>query len=92
MLNHNGLDVATREELDECHRILEQGKDKWGLKKVARPADQHGTYSFYFADLDDNWRPGRLAHKSSRAGQEQRHTGRPAVAPTICPPWPSCIT
>lgn len=55
MLNHNGLDVATREEVDECYRILNEGKDKWGLKKITRPAEQHGTYSFYFADLDDNW-------------------------------------
>jgi len=55
MLNHNGLDVATREDVDECHRILEARKDEWGVKKITRPADQHGTYSFYFADLDDNW-------------------------------------
>ncbi|TMH25897.1 MAG: VOC family protein [Betaproteobacteria bacterium] len=55
LLNHNGLDVATRAEVDECHRILSEGKEKWGLKKVTKPADQHGTYSFYFSDLDDNW-------------------------------------
>lgn len=55
ILNHNGLDVATRAEVDECHRILDAGKEKWGLKKVTKPADQHGTYSFYFCDLDDNW-------------------------------------
>jgi catechol-2,3-dioxygenase len=55
MLNHNGLDVATREEVDECHRILEEKKETWGVKKVTRPADQHGTYSFYFSDVDDNW-------------------------------------
>jgi hypothetical protein len=30
-------------------------KDKWGVKKVTRPADQHGTRSFYLLDLDDNW-------------------------------------
>ena len=55
MLNHNGLDVATREDVDECHRVLEARKDEWGVKKITRPADQHGTYSFYFSDLDDNW-------------------------------------
>jgi len=52
LLNHNGLDVATREEVDDCHRIL---KERWGLKKITKPADQHGTFSFYFSDLDDNW-------------------------------------
>jgi catechol-2,3-dioxygenase len=55
LLNHNGLDVATREDVDECYRVLSEGKEKWGMKKVTKPADQHGTYSFYFLDLDENW-------------------------------------
>ena len=55
LLNHNGLDVDTREQVDECYRVLNEGKEKWGLKKITKPADQHGTYSFYFSDLDDNW-------------------------------------
>src|SRR6202008_4366647 len=46
LLNHNGLDVASREEVEQCHRILEEGKARWGLKKITKPADQHGTYSF----------------------------------------------
>ena len=54
-LAHNGLDVPARADVDECHRVLEQGKEKWGIKKLTKPADQHGTYSFYFSDLDDNW-------------------------------------
>src|SRR5438105_13924952 len=54
LLNHNGLDVATRAEVDECHRILSKGKEKWGLKKVTKPADQHGTYRLHLSDLDDN--------------------------------------
>src|SRR5437660_12611727 len=33
----------------------ERGQGEVGLKKVTKPADQHGTYSFYFSDLDDNW-------------------------------------
>lgn len=55
LLNHNGLDVSSRAEVDECHRILMGVKDKWGIKQITKPADQHGTYSFYFSDLDDNW-------------------------------------
>jgi catechol-2,3-dioxygenase len=55
LLNHNGLDVARRADVDDCHRILEAGKESWGIGKLTRPADQHGTYSFYFSDLDDNW-------------------------------------
>jgi catechol-2,3-dioxygenase len=55
LLNHNGLDVRTREDVDHCHRVLEQAKEKWAIQKITRPADQHGTYSFYFSDLDGNW-------------------------------------
>jgi len=55
LLNHNGLDVATREEVDECYRVLNEGKEKWGIGKITKPVDQHGTYSFYFSDLDENW-------------------------------------
>ena len=53
-LNHNGLDVETREEVDEAHRITTEQAAKWGLKKISKPALQHGTYSFYFWDADDN--------------------------------------
>ena len=55
LLNHNGLDVATREDVNECHRILKEQQEKWGIRKITHPADQHGTYAFYFLDPDDNW-------------------------------------
>jgi len=54
MLNHNGLDVETRQEVDAAHRIVEAERDRWGLHKISRPTLQHGTYSFYFWDADDN--------------------------------------
>ena len=50
-----GLDVVSREDVDRCHQLLEEGKEKWGIKRMTKPADQHGTYSFYFSDVDDNW-------------------------------------
>src|SRR5665213_3450908 len=53
-LNHNGLDVETREEVDEAHRITCAQAEKWGLTKISKPALQHGTYSFYFWDGDGN--------------------------------------
>jgi len=54
LLNHNGLDVRTREEVDEAHRIVCAEAEKWRLKKISKPVLQHGTYSFYFWDADDN--------------------------------------
>ena len=55
LLNHNGLDVETQEEVDAAYATLEEQKEKWGIAKVTKPALQHGTYSFFFSDLDDNW-------------------------------------
>ncbi len=53
-LNHNGIDVPTEAEVDEAHRICEEQAEKWGLTKLSKPRVQHGTYSFYFWDLDGN--------------------------------------
>jgi catechol 2,3-dioxygenase-like lactoylglutathione lyase family enzyme len=53
-LNHNGLDVETQAEVDEAHRIACEQAEKWKLHNISKPALQHGTYSFYFWDADDN--------------------------------------
>ncbi len=55
VLNHNGLDVPSREEVDSAHQIAVESQAEWGIKKVTRPIDAHGTYGFYIADPDDNW-------------------------------------
>ena len=54
LLNHNGLDVRTQEEVDEAHRTVCAEAEKWRLKKITKPHLQHGTYSFFFWDCDDN--------------------------------------
>jgi hypothetical protein len=54
LLNHNGLDVETQEEVDEAHRIAVAEAAKWKLHKITKPVLQHGTYSFYFWDADEN--------------------------------------
>jgi catechol 2,3-dioxygenase-like lactoylglutathione lyase family enzyme len=54
MLNHNGIDVETQDEVDEVHRIVAAEGATWGLHKITKPVLQHGTYSFYFWDADDN--------------------------------------
>src|ERR1700681_1629963 len=43
LLNHNGLDVRTREEVDEAHRIATAQADRWKLQKITKPHLQHGT-------------------------------------------------
>ena len=55
MLNHNGLDVLTKADVDEAYRVAEAQSKKWGIKKITRPLDQHGTYAFFICYPDDNW-------------------------------------
>jgi hypothetical protein len=54
LLNHNGIDVTTKEEVDEAHRVTVANAETWKLTKISKPYLQHGTYSFYFWDADDN--------------------------------------
>ena len=54
LLNHNGLDVRSKEEVDEAYRTVCAEAEKWRLKKISKPHLQHGTYSFFFWDGDDN--------------------------------------
>lgn len=55
MFDHNGLDLPSREAVDEAHAILTEQQAEYGLQRITRPLDQHGAYSFYFADCDGNW-------------------------------------
>ncbi len=53
--NHNGLDVASRAEVDRSYQLALEQQEQWGIKRVTRPVEQHGTYSFMIVDFDDNW-------------------------------------
>jgi hypothetical protein len=55
MLNHWGVDVRTREEVDAAHVAALRLKDEYGIRAVHSITEQHGTYSFYLVDLDHNW-------------------------------------
>ena len=52
--NHNGLDVETDAEVDAAYQTCQEQADQWGLHKLSKPKAQHGSYSFYFWDCDDN--------------------------------------
>ena len=55
LLNHWGLDVATKEEVDAAYGKAMELKERYGIRTVTKPGDQHGVYSFYMQDLDGNW-------------------------------------
>jgi len=55
MMTHWGLDVASEAEVDRAHANAEEHKDEYGIQKIMPPANQHGVYSFFMQDLDNNW-------------------------------------
>jgi catechol 2,3-dioxygenase-like lactoylglutathione lyase family enzyme len=55
VLHHWGVDVATREEVDDAHQRALALQDEYGIQKIMKPVSQHGVYSFYLQDLDNNW-------------------------------------
>jgi catechol 2,3-dioxygenase-like lactoylglutathione lyase family enzyme len=80
MLNHNGLDVGSPDEVDAAYELPQQVKDEYGIRKLQKPRQAHGDYAFFFCDLDGNWweivavRPGGYA---ADFGEEDRDlTGR----------------
>lgn len=55
VLNHWGIDVESREKVDEAYRNAMKYKDQYKIRQIGEPKDQHGCYSFYLEDLDHNW-------------------------------------
>ena len=57
VLNHHGLtlDEGDRSGVERAFELITEHSDRWGIKKVQQITDQHGSYSFYFQDLDTNW-------------------------------------
>jgi catechol 2,3-dioxygenase-like lactoylglutathione lyase family enzyme len=55
MLNHWGVDVRTREEVDAAREAALRLKEEYKIRDVHKSLDQHGLYSFYLIDLDQNW-------------------------------------
>jgi catechol 2,3-dioxygenase-like lactoylglutathione lyase family enzyme len=52
--NHNGVDVHSEADVDKAYALVKRDAEKWGLHKISKPMVQHGTYSFYFWDRDEN--------------------------------------
>jgi catechol 2,3-dioxygenase-like lactoylglutathione lyase family enzyme len=55
VLTHWGLNVASREEVDQAHAAAHRDKEEYGIQKVMAVRERHGAYGFYFQDLDNNW-------------------------------------
>ena len=55
LLNHWGIDVISKQEVDAAYENALNFKDKYQISQITKPVDQHGVYSFYIEDLDHNW-------------------------------------
>jgi predicted lactoylglutathione lyase len=55
VLNHWGVDVSSRAEVDQAHAKAIEHQQTYGIRQVLPQQDMHGVYSFYLEDLDHNW-------------------------------------
>jgi catechol 2,3-dioxygenase-like lactoylglutathione lyase family enzyme len=55
LLNHWGVDVASKDEVDTAYKNALEHQGKYGIRQVLKPVMHHGVYSFYLEDLDHNW-------------------------------------
>jgi catechol 2,3-dioxygenase-like lactoylglutathione lyase family enzyme/ferredoxin len=55
LLNHNGVDVSSHDDVRVAYEALVSVQDEYGIQRIEPPCWQHGVYSFFFADPDGNW-------------------------------------
>lgn len=55
MLNHWGIEVRSKEEVDKAHADAVRLKDEYGIRTIHNAGNQRGVYAFYMEDLDHNW-------------------------------------
>lgn len=55
LVNHWGFMVESNAAVDRAYELLAVKRNEYRLARVQPPKGNHGSYSFYFADLDSNW-------------------------------------
>ena len=76
LMNHNGIDVDSPEEVDRAHAILTSVKEEYRIRQIHPVRHQHGVCSFYLLDLDGNWweilanRPGGYSYAYDDPGRD----------------------
>ncbi len=53
--NHWGLDLESEAAVDRALELAHVHQERYGIKKIGKITKHHGTYAFYFQDLDDNF-------------------------------------
>jgi hypothetical protein len=68
MLNHWGTFVDSMEKVDQAYAAAVAAKERFGLRKVMKPREQHWAYSFYIEGFDSNW--WEVEYRSPQASYE----------------------
>lgn len=55
LLNHNGLDLGSVDDVKKAHELLSSVTEEYGIRKITPAQWQHGSFGFYLCDLDGNW-------------------------------------
>jgi catechol-2,3-dioxygenase len=53
--NHWGIDMESRADVDHAQALARAHKERYGIQKITKITDNHGTYGFYMMDRDGNW-------------------------------------
>jgi catechol 2,3-dioxygenase-like lactoylglutathione lyase family enzyme len=53
--NHWGIDMDSRADVERAQALAREHKDRYGIQKITKITDNHGTFGFYMMDRDGNW-------------------------------------
>ena len=88
MHNHWGVRVATTGEVDTAYEYLKANKEKYGIKQIAQPLFNHGSYSLYFLEPGTNgWEIECYEPALRKQSMAQRAGG--VYAPHWTTPYPA---
>lgn len=55
LMNHYGVRVAERQEVDAAWKYIREHREKYGLPRITKPVENHFAYSFYFKEPGGNY-------------------------------------
>jgi catechol 2,3-dioxygenase-like lactoylglutathione lyase family enzyme len=57
VLNHHGITLPENAQarVTAIHEAITAEAERYGVRKIQRTTDQHGSFQFYFQDRDTNW-------------------------------------
>jgi catechol 2,3-dioxygenase-like lactoylglutathione lyase family enzyme len=66
--NHWGIDMDSRADVERAQALAREHKDKYGIQKITKITDNHGTFGFYMMDRDGNWWEFQYAGEGQGSG------------------------